>query len=58
MTPMSLGSLLVLVLDIYVIYLILQSTSDAGKKVLWIILVLIFPFVGAILYLLLGRGRT
>jgi hypothetical protein len=51
--------LLVFVLDIYVIYLILTSRRDAGIKLLWILLVVVLPLAGAILYLLLGRnGRT
>ena len=51
------GALLVLILDIYVIYLILKSREDAGQKLLWIILVVLLPLVGPILYFLLGPGR-
>jgi hypothetical protein len=50
--------LLILALDIYVIYLILSGSGDAGMKLLWVILVLIFPLLGAALYLLIGRGKT
>jgi hypothetical protein len=48
--------LLVLILDIYVIYMILQASGDVGMKLLWIIIVLILPLLGPILYMLLGRG--
>lgn len=51
-------SLLLLVLDIYVIYLILTGPGDAAKKILWVIVVLILPLIGPILYLLLGRGAA
>ena len=50
--------LLILVLDIYVIYLIVTGGGDAGNKLLWVIVVLLLPLVGPILYFLIGRGRT
>ncbi|HSZ54428.1 MAG TPA: PLDc N-terminal domain-containing protein [Tepidisphaeraceae bacterium] len=49
--------LLVLVLDIYVIYLIANGSGDTGTKLGWVILVLFLPLLGPILYLLLGRGN-
>jgi hypothetical protein len=52
----SIIGLLVLILDIYVIYLILTGRGDLGMKLVWVILVLLLPLLGAILYLLLGRG--
>jgi hypothetical protein len=54
----GLVGLLVLVLDIYVIYLILQGGGDPAKKLLWIILVLLLPLIGPILYFALGRGAV
>ena len=50
--------LLILALDIYVIYLILNGGGDPGIKLLWVIVVLLLPLLGPILYFLLGRGRT
>ena len=47
--------LLILVLDVYVIMQILNGGGDAGKKLLWIILVLLLPLLGPILYYALGR---
>jgi hypothetical protein len=49
-------SLLILILDIYVIYLIVTAAGDFGMKLLWIIVVLLLPLIGPILYFLLGRG--
>ena len=46
---------LVLVLDIYVIMQILSGGGDAGKKLLWIIIVLLLPLLGPILWYALGR---
>jgi Phospholipase_D-nuclease N-terminal len=48
--------ILILILDIYVIYMILQAGGDMGMKLIWIIIVLLLPLLGPILYMLLGRG--
>ncbi|MDD5154926.1 MAG: PLDc N-terminal domain-containing protein [Candidatus Omnitrophica bacterium] len=47
--------LLVLVLDIIAVVDALKSSMDAGKKALWIILILILPVVGMVLYFLIGK---
>jgi hypothetical protein len=54
----GLVGLLILVLDIYVIYMILNGGGDPGIKLVWVIVVLILPLIGPILYYLIGRGRT
>ena len=54
----SVIGLLVLVADIWAIVSIVQSSASTGKKVLWILLVLILPVLGLILWFLLGpRGK-
>jgi hypothetical protein len=54
----SVIGLLVLVADIWAIVSIVQSSASTGKKVLWILLVLILPILGLILWFLLGpRGK-
>jgi hypothetical protein len=50
--------LLILVLDIYVIYMILQGPGEMGMKLIWVIVVLLLPLLGPILYMLLGRGGS
>ncbi len=47
--------LVVLVLDIIAIIDVLKSSMATGKKVLWIILILVLPFVGMALYFLIGK---
>ena len=47
--------LIVLVLDIIAIFDVLKSSMDSGKKALWIILVLILPVIGMVLYFLIGK---
>jgi hypothetical protein len=49
--------LVVLALDIWAILNIIQSGSSTGGKVIWILLVLIFPLLGFIIWLFAGpRG--
>jgi hypothetical protein len=49
--------LVVLVLDIIAILDCLKRPMETGKKALWIILIIVLPVVGMILYFLLGRGK-
>jgi hypothetical protein len=50
-------SLVVLVLDVIAIADTLKSSMETGKKLLWILLILILPVVGMILYFLLGKKK-
>jgi hypothetical protein len=52
------GGPLLLILDIYVIYLIVNSSAESNKKLLWIIAVVLLPLLGPILYLLLEQGKS
>jgi hypothetical protein len=49
--------LVVTVLDIVAIVKVLQSGADTGTKLLWIILIVLLPLLGMILYFLMGPGR-
>ncbi|HEY3169473.1 MAG TPA: PLD nuclease N-terminal domain-containing protein [Thermoanaerobaculia bacterium] len=49
--------LLVFILDIVAIVSVLKSGADSATKILWIVLVIVLPFVGMILYFLMGPGR-
>ena len=46
--------LLILIADIYAIVKIIASSAGTGNKVLWIVLVLLFPVLGFILWLIMG----
>jgi hypothetical protein len=46
--------LLILIADIYAIIKILQSGASTGAKVLWIVVVLLLPVIGVILWFFLG----
>ena len=46
--------LLHLALTVYAIVKIIQSNAGTGSKVIWILLVLLLPVLGLILWLLFG----
>jgi len=48
---------LVFVLDIIAIVSILKSSAESGTKILWVLLVILLPFLGMILYFAMGPGR-
>jgi len=50
----GLFGLIILVLDIWALVKIIQSSADTGTKVLWIVLIIFLPVLGFILWLLLG----
>ena len=54
----TLLGLVILILDIIAIVDCLKSGASTGKKLLWILLVLILPVVGMILYFLLGKKKA
>ena len=50
----GLGGLIILALDIWAIVSIIGSGTTTGKKVLWVLLVLILPILGFIIWLIAG----
>jgi hypothetical protein len=50
-------ALVILVLDILVIIDVLKSAKDTAKKALWIVLILVLPLVGMVIYYLMGRKK-
>lgn len=49
--------LLILVADIYAILKIAKSSASDGKKAIWIVIVLVLPILGLILWYLMGPGK-
>jgi hypothetical protein len=50
--------LVILVLDVYAIVKTVGSNAGTGAKVLWIVLILLLPVLGLILWALFGpKGR-
>ena len=54
----SILGILVLIADIYVILKIAQSSEEPFKKTLWIVLVILLPVLGIIIWYLAGPGRN
>ncbi len=50
-------ALLVFVLDVIAIVSVLKSSADGATKLLWIVLIILLPFLGMVLYFLMGPGR-
>ena len=46
--------LILLIADIWAIVSVFQSGATTGKKVLWIVLILVLPLIGLILWFLAG----
>ncbi len=46
--------LLILIADVWAIIKIFQSNATTGSKVLWIVIILLLPIVGLILWYLMG----
>jgi hypothetical protein len=47
--------LVIFILDIIAIVDVLKSSMDTGKKLLWILLILVLPVLGMVLYFLMGQ---
>ncbi|GGG78025.1 hypothetical protein GCM10011415_28710 [Salipiger pallidus] len=50
----GIGGFIVLVLDIWAIVSIISSNASTGAKVLWVLLVLVLPVLGFIIWLIAG----
>ena len=53
----ALIGIVVLVLDIIALVDVIKSSVDTGKKVLWVILILVLPIIGMVLYFLIGKKK-
>jgi hypothetical protein len=52
----SIGGLIVLALDIWAIVSILQSGASTQSKVLWILLIIVLPLIGVVVWIFAGPG--
>ncbi|AIR89997.1 PLDc N-terminal domain-containing protein [Pseudomonas cremoricolorata] len=54
----GLVGLIILALDIWAIISVARSSSSTGAKILWIVLILLLPVVGLIIWAIAGpRGN-
>ncbi len=49
--------LIVLVLDIWAIINIIKSSAPDTNKLLWVVIVVLLPVIGLILWFILGPGK-
>jgi len=45
---------ILLILDVWAIIKVVQSSASTGSKVLWVVLILVLPLVGLLLWYFLG----
>jgi hypothetical protein len=50
----GLFGLIILILDVYAVVKTLGSRASTGSKVLWIVIILVLPVLGLILWALFG----
>lgn len=49
--------LIILIADIWAVIKILQSGASTGAKLLWILLIILLPLIGLVIWLLAGPRR-
>ncbi len=55
----SLAGLIILALDIWAILNVIKSNAEIGMKVLWILLIVLLPVIGLIIWAIAGpRGNV
>ncbi|AHG40324.1 MULTISPECIES: PLDc N-terminal domain-containing protein [Pseudomonas syringae group] len=55
----GLVGLIILALDIWAIINVLKSNAETGKKILWVLLIVLLPVLGLIIWAILGpRGNV
>jgi len=53
----GIGSLIILIADIYAIVMILQSSAKSIEKLIWSLVVFFLPLIGLIIWYFAGPGR-
>jgi len=48
--------LLILIADIYAIVKVVQSSAPTLNKVIWIVVILVLPIIGLVVWYLMGPG--
>ena len=53
----GIGSLIILILDIYAIVMILQSPAKGIEKLIWSLVVFFLPLIGLVIWYFAGPGK-
>lgn len=54
----AIGGLILFILVILAVVDLLRKPYDMGKKILWLVIILVVPYIGAILYFMIGRSSS
>jgi hypothetical protein len=57
-TTGTLLGVIILILDVYAIVSVLLGTSTVERKLLWILVIVLLPVLGMVLYFLIGRSAA
>ena len=49
--------LIILIADVWAIIHVIGSSASTGAKVLWVVLILVLPVIGLILWLIMGPRK-
>ena len=53
----GIGSLIILIADIYAIVMILQSSAKSIEKLIWSLVVIFLPLIGLVIWYFAGPGK-
>jgi hypothetical protein len=53
----GLFGLIILVLDVWAIIKTVQSPAGTGSKVIWVVIILLLPILGLLLWLMMGPKK-
>lgn len=53
----GIGGLIILILDIYAIMMIVQSSAKTIEKIVWGLVVFFLPLIGLIIWYFMGPGK-
>ena len=53
----GIGSLIILIADIYAIVMILQSAAKNIEKLIWSLVVFLLPLIGLVIWYFAGPGK-
>lgn len=53
----GIGGLILLIANVWAIIKTIQSNASTGKKVIWVVVILLLPILGLILWLLFGPSE-
>ncbi len=53
----GIGSLIIMIADIYAIVMIMQSYAKGIEKLIWVLVVFFLPLIGLIIWYFAGPGK-